>query len=127
MEFNKQYLTYEEYKELGGTLNKMPFNLLEFKARKKIDERTLNRLLNVQEIPQDVKLCVFDIINIENNYVTSIQNKAIASENTDGYSISYNTEEAIKKAEDIELENAMESNLYGVVVENIPILYLGVE
>ena len=44
MEFKNQYLTYLEYKNLGGTLGEMPFNLLEFKARKIIDERTLGRL-----------------------------------------------------------------------------------
>ena len=31
MEFNNQYLSYEEYKTLGGTLGEMPFNILEFK------------------------------------------------------------------------------------------------
>lgn len=29
MEFSGQYLTYEEYRGLGGTLDLMPFNLLE--------------------------------------------------------------------------------------------------
>ena len=50
MEFSGQYLTYPEYKSLGGTLDIMPFNLLEFEARKKIDNRTLYRLKNVEEI-----------------------------------------------------------------------------
>ena len=45
MEFKGQYLTYQEYKALGGTLDEMPFNLLEFNARKKIDERTFGRLI----------------------------------------------------------------------------------
>ena len=40
MEFEGQYLTYEDYKALGGTLNdQMPFNLLEFESRKQIDKR----------------------------------------------------------------------------------------
>ena len=46
MEFEGQYLTYEDYKGLGGTLDLMPFNLLEFEARKKIDINTKNRLKN---------------------------------------------------------------------------------
>ena len=29
MEFKGQYLTYQEYLALGGTIEKMPFNLLE--------------------------------------------------------------------------------------------------
>ena len=28
MEFNDQYLTYQEYADLGGTLEETPFNLL---------------------------------------------------------------------------------------------------
>ena len=46
MEFTGQYLTYQEYLALGGTLEEMPFNLLEFDARKRIDKRTLERLVN---------------------------------------------------------------------------------
>ena len=39
MEFNGQYLTYTEYKQLGGTIPiELPFNLLEFNARKCIDK-----------------------------------------------------------------------------------------
>ena len=47
MEFSEQYLNYEEYKSLGGTLDIMPFNILEFESRKRIDERTQNRLKNI--------------------------------------------------------------------------------
>ena len=45
MTFDGQYLTYVEYQQLGGsTIGKMPFDLLEFEARKQIDIRTQNRL-----------------------------------------------------------------------------------
>ena len=56
MEFKGQYLSYNEYKALGGeTLDQMPFNLLEFEARRKIDSRTQNRLKNINssDIPQN--------------------------------------------------------------------------
>ena len=36
MEFSGQYLTYEEYRALGGTLDLAPFNILEFGARRRI-------------------------------------------------------------------------------------------
>ena len=55
MEFSGQYLTYEEYKALGGTLDLTPFNLLEFESRRLIDTRTHNRLKNVDNIPEEVK------------------------------------------------------------------------
>ena len=54
MEFSGEYLTYEEYKALGGTLDLLPFNLLEFEARKKINLKTFNRLVGIKEIPQEV-------------------------------------------------------------------------
>jgi hypothetical protein len=65
MEFKGQYLTYEEYRALGGTLDLTPFNLLEFEARKKIDLWTDNRLVNLENsnIPNEVKMCEFKIID----------------------------------------------------------------
>ena len=91
MEFNNQYLTYEEYKSLGGTLGEMPFNILELKARQIINERTQNRLKNIEEIPQEVKICVYDLINTMNKYNLSNNSTSsnISSENTDGYSVTY--------------------------------------
>ena len=44
MEFKGQYLTYQDYKALGGTLDLTPFNLLEFEARKEVDDCTYGRL-----------------------------------------------------------------------------------
>ena len=64
MEFNNQYLTYEEYGSLGGTLDEMPFNILEFKCRKIIDNLTFNRLTNLETQIQEVKMCIYDMINI---------------------------------------------------------------
>ena len=92
MEFEGQYLTYQEYLALGGTLDEMPFNLLEFNARKKIDERTFGRLINKGQEYQEVKLCIYNMTTTLNSYsLYDTQNKAIASENTDGYSVSYGT------------------------------------
>ena len=122
MEFNNQYLTYGEYVELGGNLQEMPFNILELSARKKIDERTLNRLKNVTDIPQEVKICVYNLIKLLNDYEKS--NGNVASENIDGYSISYRQlNETIKEQEII---NSIETDLFGVVVNKEHILYLGV-
>ena len=92
MEFEGQYLTYQEYKTLGGTLDEMPFNLLEFNARMKIDERTFGRLVDKGQEYKEVKLCVYNMITALNSYSSyDTQNKAISSESTDGYSISYGT------------------------------------
>ena len=64
MTFEGQYLTYAEYQELGGSaIGLMPFNLLEFEARRRIDIRTQNRLKDKENIPKEVKLCVYNLIN----------------------------------------------------------------
>ena len=128
MEFNNQYLTYEDYKSLGGTLGEMPFNILELKARQVINERTQNRLKNIEEIPQEVKICVYDLINTMNKYNLSNNSTSsnISSENTDGYSVTYKSGTELTEEQKKEYDDVMETDLYGVIVDNTPILYLGV-
>ena len=132
MEFSGQYLNYSEYRLLGGTLDQTPFNLLEFEARRKIDARTQERLKGIDEIPQEVKMCVFALINTLESYGSSTEsgNKNIASETTDGYSVSYVTGGSIEeniKAKDVEINGVIRTYLLGVVVDGEHILYLGVK
>lgn len=128
MEFNNQYLTYEDYKSLGGTLGEMPFNILELKARQIINERTQNRLKNIEEIPQEVKNCVYDLIQTINKYNNSNNSTSsnISSENIDGYSVSYKSGTELTEEQKKQYDDVMETDLYGVIVDNTPILYLGV-
>ena len=132
MEFSGQYLTYEEYRLLGGTLQQTPFNLLEFEARRKIDERTQCRLKNVNQIPQEVKMCVLTLINNLVAYMnenSSLGNKNIASESVGSYSVNYITGSQIQetiKSKNSEINDIINTNLTGVVVNNEHIIYLGV-
>lgn len=132
MEFNGQYLKYEEYKALGGTLDLTPFNLLEFETRRKIDIRTQNRLVG-QVIPQEVKLCEYAMINSISNYsntTSDIGNKGnVASESIDGYSVNYVTSTQISeivKSKNAELEDIIKNYLIGVIVNDEHIMYVGV-
>lgn len=135
MEFSGQYLTYDEYVDLGGTLAEAPFNLLEFEARKKIDERTFNRLKNIDEenIPQEVKICEYNLINSINSYgggsSTNVANKNIASENTDGYSVSYINPAQISEviiSKNEELNDIISTYLFGIIINGEHIIYTGV-
>ncbi len=141
MKFGNQYLTYEEYRLLGGKMEYMPFNLLEFEASKIIDGRTQRRLIDVEEIPQEVKLCVNKMVNTIGSYLVAtnvdtsddINKGNIASENIDGYSISYVTTDqvlanaqTIIKSKQSELEDIMMNYLIGCVVNNEHIMYNGV-
>ena len=134
MEFSGQYLTYNEYRALGGTIELTPFNLLEFEARRKIDIRTFNRLKNIEEIPQEVKLCEYNLINSINKYVStnnSVEaNGNIKSENTDGYSVSYLSASEISdvvKSKEAELDDIVRTYLLNVIVNEEHIMYCGVE
>lgn len=130
MEFNGQYLTYDEYKELGGNLDQTPFNLLEFEARRIIDSRTQQRLNRVENIPQEVKMCAFSLINLLNSYTTKSQtNKNISSESVGSYSVSYATGTQIQeivKSKNIELTDVVLTYLTGVIVNGEHLVYLGV-
>ncbi len=136
MNFDGQYLTYEDYRLLGGTLGITPFNLLEFEARRKIDIKTLNRLKGVpsEKIPQEVKLCIFKLIDAINDYASSIksatENGNIASENTDGYSVTYVKSAQIKEivsSRSIELDDIIDTYLLTVIFNGEHIMYVGVE
>jgi len=135
MTFEGQYLTYAEYQALGGSaIGETPFNLLEFEARRQIDIRTQNRLKDSEEIPQEVKLCEYNLINSINNYDTSTSNITangnVASENTDGYSVSYTGLDKITeivKSKNSEIDDIIRTYLLRVVVNGEHIMYAGVK
>ena len=134
MTFEGQYLTYAEYQELGGSaMAEMPFNLLEFEARRQIDIKTFNRLKNGENIPQEVKLCIYNLINSINDFANSTSNIAsngnVASENTDGYSISYITSDRISdivNSKQDEINNIIETYLMFVMYNGEHLMYCGV-
>ena len=135
MTFEGQYLTYTEYQELGGSaIGEMPFSLLEFEARRQIDIRTFNRLKNSNNIPQEVKLCEYNLINSLNGFAGAnnsvISGGNIKSENTDGYSISYigaNEISDLVKSKNKEIDDIIRTYLLGVVYNGEHLMYCGVK
>lgn len=137
MEFEGQYLTYDEYLGLNGSpIGKLPFNLLEFEIRKNIDKYTFGRLKDLEEQIEEVKLCEYKLMteiskysnNDENN-----ENKNISSETTDGYSITYNTISLadikdIINSKEAEIKNIINTYLGDCKLEDgTPYLYRGVK
>lgn len=53
------YLSYSEYKELGGTMDEATFNRNEFEIESKIDYLTNGRIKNLPQVPQAVKMLCF--------------------------------------------------------------------
>ena len=135
MTFEGQYLTKQEYLDLGGSaIQDMPFNLLEFEARRRIDNETFNRLVGGNDIPQEVKICEYELINTIKGYIgdnnTNATNGNVASESTDGYSISYITSDKISdvvKSRETELTSIIRTYLLGIVYNNEHLMYCGVK
>lgn len=137
MTFEGQYLTRQEYIDLGGSqIEETPFNLLEFEARRQIDIRTFNRLKGVdsEEIPQEVKLCEYNLINSIQEFASStngaISTGNVASETTDGYSVSYINASQISdivKSKNDEFNDIINTYLLGVVFNGQHLMYCGVD
>ena len=129
MTFEGKYLTKQEYIDLGGSLMEdLPFNLLEFRSRKEIDNRTQSRLKNLDEQIQEVKLCDFDLINKIEKFINESQRDLTkTSENTDGYSVTYS--DVSKEFTDIqnkEIRATIDTYLSECKLDNgIPYLYRG--
>lgn len=128
MTFEGQYLTYAEYQTLGGSaIGEMPFNLLEFEARRKIDNNTQNRLKQVDNIPQEVKICEYNLINVIEKY-SNETDRTIASETVGSYSVNYKDDiNKVIENKNTELDDLITNDLYGVIVNGEHILYLGVD
>lgn len=127
MVFEGQYLTYQEYQSLGGSLSQTPFNLLEFEARRQIDGRTQNRLVNEENIPQQVKICMYNLINALQLY-TNEQNKNVSSEHVGEYSVSYSSNiKELVQGKETELNDIIIHDLYGLIVNNEHVIYNGVK
>ena len=126
MEFDGQYLTYEDYRFLGGSLAIKPFNLLEFKARKEIDKRTFGRLMHLSNQLLEVKTCEFEIINkLDNESKFQVKN-GVQSENTDGYSVTYANIDVIIEASRKDIDNIVKTYLFNCKLEDgTPYLYRG--
>ena len=122
MEFEGQYLTYDEYKALGGLLDQTPFNLLEFEARKEVDKYTFNRLVNLETQNQEVKLCIYSLIGQINSNKANL--KGVASESTDGYSISYTSQNNAEISQ--KTQNIIDTYLINCkLADGTPYLYRG--
>ena len=127
MEFSGQYLTYEEYRSLGGTLDQTSFDLLEFEAQNRVNLRTQNRLKNETTIPKEVKLCIYNLINTLITYEND-QNRNIESEHVGEYSINYGSNiKKIIQNKGNELDDIILNDLYGVIINNEHIIYNGVK
>lgn len=97
-----QYLTYEEYTEIGGTLDLTAFKRNIDRACGFIDLHTKNRLQSVLEVSQMAKACVRDLVEYLANNVSGA--KAVTSKSQSAGGVSESESYATKTDDEINAE-----------------------
>ena len=122
------YLSYEDYQNMGGTLDETAFNNIEFEAECIVNWYTFDRLKNEATYPTELGKCMFALIRLIIQKSSSLYGGGddgtsfspagtYASQSNDGVSVSYNTLTAkdMLSSVDKEAERVVKSYLQGVV------------
>ena len=120
------YLTYTEYKEIGGTLEEAAFNRNIDRACGIIDNATHNRIECMAEVPQRAKALCRDLIEYLARYSTSDMIVSSRSQSAGGVSESesYVTKTDVELQADI--DNMIADYLMAETDDNgTPLLYRG--
>lgn len=85
------YLTYDEYKGMGGSMDAALFPRFELKARKRIDVITFGRLQGEKDVRECVKHCMFELVQAmhEDEVNVGFSGREISSMSNDGVSVTY--------------------------------------
>lgn len=122
MKFDNQYLTYDEYKELKGNLSEMSFCLLEYRAEKQVDEITSNRFRKTSDYPIELKLCINELMTEIEKYN---ETGSKSSETVGNCSVNY--DKPITSEKQNSLKNIIKTYLSTTKVDNVFVLYCGVD
>ena len=122
MEFDNQYLKYEEYNKLGGNLSEMSFNLLEYRAEKQVDELTSNRFRKISNYPIELKLCINELITEIKKYNDT---GTKSSEKVGEYSVNY--DRPVTKEKKRALNGIIKEYLSNTKVDGVLVLYCGAD
>lgn len=125
---HEQYLTYQEYVEMGGTMPEDDFDLAEFKARSRIDWLTLARVQRMATVPVEVKKAMMVIMKVDAKYSADAQadSAVVSSFNTDGYSESYGGASEQSENAENQTNNEVKRMLFGVLDDyGTPLIYKG--
>jgi hypothetical protein len=119
------YLTYTEYKEIGGTLEETAFIRNIDRACGIIDNATHNRIERMAEVPQRAKTLCRDLLEylVENNGV-----KIVTSKSQSAGGVSESESYATKTVDDIygDIQNMLYDYLGNEKTDNgTPLLYRG--
>ena len=97
-----QYLTYEEYTKIGGTLDLTAFERNIDRACGFVDLHTQSRLQGVLKVSQRVKACVRDLVEYLANNLSN--GKAVTSKSQSAGGVSESESYATKTTDEINAE-----------------------
>lgn len=97
-----QYLTYEEYTEIGGTLDLTAFKRNIDRACGFVDLHTQSRLQSVLEVSQRAKACVRDLVEYLASNMAS--GKTVTSKSQSAGGVSESESYATKNTDEINCE-----------------------
>ena len=121
-----EYLTYDDYKKIGGVLESTAFNRYSVRAFTRIDQETHNRLSQMEIIPNAVKHLCRDLIEYMSNNLS--QDKALTSVSQSQGGASESESYVNKTINDIDndISNLIYDYLASITNDNgTPLLYRG--
>ena len=111
-----QFLTFADYQSLGGQLEQPEFTRQEYAARKEINSLTYQRLEGIDPIPENLKMCVMELI--EREFCGKLDGEDYISQGSGKLS---GTKESLKgRAAEL-----IRKYLDGMTVGGIPVFYAG--
>lgn len=115
----QSYLTYEDYKELGGTLPLDAFSRLERKAQRWLDYFTFDRIKTLTKIPNEVRELLVEYIGRLDTVSNQRENGDLVTQYSNG------VEQLTYK---VVTEEELKGDLYKMAIEWLPdyLVYRGV-
>lgn len=120
------YLTYEIYKEMGGTLLETAYKRYEYKAAKIVDTATNSRVNKMKVVPESVINLVFELIEYLSTCSAAVQQKQSSNQSTGSVSQSESYVVKTQAENDIEIDEMVFEYLSQEYDDNgIPLLFRG--
>lgn len=114
------YLTEAEYEEMTGGETPSAYRATEYKMRMLVDTYTFGRLKDFDEIPEEVKMLMAELIDLTEAHKTA----EVASQSNDGVSVTFREQ---SQTYEEECEALIRTYLDGIkTADGTPILYCGV-
>lgn len=118
------YLSYDKYREWGGTIDDAAFSRFAFGAEQTVRRATFGRVDRMGEVPESVKWLVFELVELAAGAAESTAR--VTSETVGEWSKNY---EVVTEADRQTKVNALIRNYLAAETDDngIPLLYLGVD